>query len=97
MIMQMLDVAALVLVTVLGRGLFLLLWPYRECRWCRRGGLVAGSVPVRVLRRKPGRKRRRGGRCWRCKGSKLTRRLGSYHVYKVRESLGQAWAEWRSR
>jgi len=37
--------------------------------------------------------RRRGRRCWRCKGSKLTRRIGAKHVHKVKLSLQQAWAE----
>jgi hypothetical protein len=43
-------------------------------------------------------RRKKGGRCWRCKGRKLTRRLGSYHVHKVKLSLLQAWEErewWR--
>jgi hypothetical protein len=38
-------------------------------------------------------KKRRGRRCWRCKGTKLTRRLGAYHVHKVKLSLIQAWDE----
>jgi hypothetical protein len=37
--------------------------------------------------------RRRGRRCWRCKGSKLTRRIGAKTVHKVKLSLQQAWAE----
>jgi hypothetical protein len=32
-------------------------------------------------------------RCRRCKGAKLTRRLGAKHVHKVRLSLQQAWDE----
>lgn len=32
-------------------------------------------------------------RCRRCKGAKLTRRLGAKHVHKVRLSLRQAWEE----
>jgi hypothetical protein len=32
-------------------------------------------------------------RCRRCKGQKLTRRLGAKHVHKVKLSLAQAWAE----
>jgi hypothetical protein len=31
--------------------------------------------------------------CRRCKGAKLTRRLGAKHVHKVRLSLQQAWDE----
>jgi hypothetical protein len=32
-------------------------------------------------------------RCRRCKGRKLTRRLGAKQVHKVRLSLQQAWEE----
>ncbi len=39
--------------------------------------------------------RRRGRRCWRCKGTRQTRRLGARHVHKVRLSLLQAWDERR--
>lgn len=65
------------LLAVLGWGVFVLVSPYRACRWCRN---------------------RRGRSCWRCKGTKLTRRLGAYHVHKVKLSLIQAWEErewWR--
>jgi len=41
--------------------------------------------------------RRRKGRCWRCKGRRLTRRPGAYHVHKVKLSLLQAWDEWEWR
>ena len=34
-----------------------------------------------------------GLRCRRCKGTKLTRRIGAKHAHRVRLSLGQAWAE----
>ncbi len=37
--------------------------------------------------------RRVGRRCWRCKGSRQTRRIGARHVHKVRLSLRQAWDE----
>lgn len=43
-------------------------------------------------------KGKRGVRCWRCKGTKLTRRFGARLVHKVKLSLLQAWAErewWR--
>jgi hypothetical protein len=36
---------------------------------------------------------RLGLRCRRCRGSKLTRRLGARQVHKVKLSLAQAWAE----
>ena len=39
------------------------------------------------------RGRRVGRRCWRCKGSKLTMRIGAKHVHKVKLSLRQAWEE----
>lgn len=32
-------------------------------------------------------------RCRRCKGTRLTRRLGAQLVHKVKLSLQQAWAE----
>ena len=70
-------VAAFVLLAI-ARAVFVLVSPYRECRWCR------------------GRPRRRG--CWRCRGQRLTRRFGAYHVHKVKLSLLQAWEErerWR--
>jgi hypothetical protein len=39
------------------------------------------------------RERRNGRRCWRCKGTRLTRRLGSKQIHKVGLSLRQAWEE----
>jgi hypothetical protein len=38
-------------------------------------------------------RRRPGRRCWRCKGTRLTRRLGAQQVHKVKLSLLQAWEE----
>lgn len=32
-------------------------------------------------------------RCWRCKGSRMTRRIGAKQVHKVKLSLRQAWEE----
>lgn len=91
MIGHALQVAAVVLLAVLGRGVFLHYFPYRECRWCRPGGLAGGSLPARMAGAKPGKRRRRG--CWRCKGTRQTRRWGAYHVHKVKLSLLQAWDE----
>lgn len=91
MIMHALDLAAAVLSAILGRGLFLLIWPYRECRRCRPGGLLGGSLPARMAGHEPKRRRRRS--CRRCRGSRLTRRWGAFHVHKVKESLAQAWDE----
>ena len=88
-------VAAIALLA--GRLVYTFVKPYRECRWCRPGGLIGGSMPVRLLSSRPDR-RRRWESCWRCKGTRLTRRLGGYHVHKVRLSLLQAWDErewWR--
>ena len=56
---------------VLAWALFVLVKPYRTCRWCKN----------------------KKGRCWRCKGRKLTRRPGAYHVHKVKLSLLRAWTE----
>jgi hypothetical protein len=75
---HVIETAAAALTAILGWAVFVLVSPYRECRWCRD---------------KP---RRRG--CWRCKGTKLTRRFGAWPVHKVKLSLIQAWDErawWR--
>ena len=75
---------ALVLLLVTGRAILLYFKPYIECPWCRN--------------RKKCRLKQRGclihpRRCWRCKNTRLARRLGAYHVHKVKLSLLQAWAE----
>jgi hypothetical protein len=87
------ELAAVMLLAVLGRAVFLYLRPYRECRWCRRGGPLRASLLARAAghRARPKRKRR----CWRCKGTRLTRRLGAKRVHKVKLSLHQAWEERR--
>jgi len=85
------EVAAVVLVLIAGRAVFLHFWPWRECRWCRPGGLARGSWPARLLGAEPGKRRRR--RCWRCGNTKLTRRWGAFHVHYVKLSLIQAWNE----
>jgi hypothetical protein len=80
------HLVAAVPLAVLGWGLLVLAKPYRECRWCRKRGWL--SKVTRHGKR----------RCFRCKGRKLTRRLGAYHVHKVKLSLIQAWEErefWR--
>jgi hypothetical protein len=88
---QAVEVAAVVLVVIAGRAAFLHFWPYRPCRWCRPGGLLGGSLPARLVGAKTERRRKR--RCWRCRGTKLTRRWGAFHVHKVKLSLIQAWNE----
>ena len=93
-----LQLAAAVLLAILARGIFVLFAPYRTCRWCRPGGLVGGSLPARLAGHEPERKRKRKRRCWRCRGSRLTRRLGAKQVHKVKVSLLQTWDEresWR--
>lgn len=85
------TVAAFALLAVLGRGVFVYARPYRKCRWCRPGGLIRGSLLGRIAGHERRTRRRRG--CWRCKGTKLTRRLGARHMHRVRLSLQQAWAE----
>jgi hypothetical protein len=88
--------AAAVPLGILGWGLYAHFCPYRPCRWCRPGGLIGGSTAARLAGYKPERKP--GGQCWRCKRTRLTRRLGAYHVHKARLSLIQAWEErefWR--
>lgn len=86
-----LEAAAAVLLGALGWAVFVYLSPYGKCRWCRPGGLLGGSLLARIGGHEPRRSRKR--RCWRCKGAKLTRRLGAKHVHKVRLSLQQAWDE----
>jgi hypothetical protein len=87
------TVTLIVLLAVLGRAVFVFFSPYRECRWCRPGGLIGGSLLGRIAGHEP--KRRRGRHCWRCKRTKQTRRLGARQVHKVRMSLLQAWDERR--
>ena len=69
-----LEVAGIVLLAVLGWGVFAYCSPFRACRWCRN-------------RRRPGR------RCWRCKGTRMTRRLGAKTVHKMKLAVQQAWEE----
>jgi hypothetical protein len=88
---QAMEVAAAALVAIAARAVFLHFGPYRECRWCRKGGLIRGSWPARLLGVEPGKRKRRS--CWRCKNDKLTRRWGAFHVHKVKLSLIQAWEE----
>jgi hypothetical protein len=76
---------------IVGRGLFVYFKPYRECRWCRRGGLAGGTWLAHLLGHKP--KRRPRGRCWRCSGRRLTRRWGAWHAHKIKDSIAQARAE----
>lgn len=68
--------AGLVLLGVLGWAVYVLLSPYRKCRWCELF-------------------KRFRLRCRRCKGTRLTRRLGAKQVHKVKLSLRQAWEERR--
>lgn len=90
--MVVLQLAAAGLLGIAGRLVFAYFLPYRTCRWCRRGGLIGGSVPARLAGHEPKRKRRRR-RCGRCKGTRLTRRWGAWHSHKIKDSIAQAWAE----
>ena len=85
------TVAAIILLGVLVRAVFMLVSPERECRWCRPGGFLGGSLLARMSGHKPRRSRKR--RCWRCKRTKRTWRLGARQVHKVKLSLLQAWEE----
>lgn len=88
-----LTLAALVLLAITGRAVFVYFSPERECRWCRPGGLIGGSLPAKMAGHEPSSRRRR--RCWRCKRTRRTWRLGARHVHKVKLSLLQAWDERR--
>lgn len=91
-----LEILAAVLVSIALRGLFLVLWPYRPCRWCRPGGVLGGSAAARLAGHEPERERR--GSCWRCKGTRITRRLGARTAHRVKLVLAEAWQErefWR--
>jgi hypothetical protein len=85
------EVAAVILLAVLGRAAIAYFSPYRKCRWCRPGGLYFGSVPAWIIGHKPRPRRKR--RCWRCKGTRMTRRLCAKTVHKMKLSVQQAWAE----
>ena len=73
------EVAGVLLLAVLGRGLAVLIWPYKDCGWCKN--------------RKEHPRPWNRGRCWFCHGSRLRRRLGAGLVHKVKLSLIQAWNE----
>jgi hypothetical protein len=88
---HVLDLIALVLVLILGRGIFLYFRPWRECRWCRPGGVLGGSWLARLAGHEPKRRPKRG--CWRCSRRRQTRRWGAWHVHKVKDSLIRAWQE----
>jgi hypothetical protein len=86
-----LEVTGLVLLAILGRAVFVYIRSYRVCRWCRPGGLLGGSLLARMAGHEPRRRRKR--RCWRCKGTRMTRRLGAKLVHKIKLSVQQAWEE----
>jgi hypothetical protein len=76
-----LEGAGLILLAVLVWAVFVYCSPYRPCRWCadrRRPGRAAGAARAR---------------CWRCKGTRMTRRLGSRVVHKMKLAVQQAWEE----
>jgi hypothetical protein len=91
--MRVLEMVAVILLAVAGRAVFVYFSPYRTCRWCRSGGLVGGSLLARIGGHQPRAKRKRG--CWRCRGTRLTRRLGAKQAHKTRISLQQGWEERR--
>jgi hypothetical protein len=86
-----LKLAGIVLLSVLGRAVFVYIRSYRTCRWCRPGGLLFGSILARMAGHEP--RPRRGRRCWRCKGTRMTRRLGAKTVHKMKLAVQQAWEE----
>jgi len=89
--MHVLDLIALGLVLLLARLAFVHFKPWRECRWCRPGGLIGGSWLARAVDDAPRRKRKR--RCWRCKNKRLTRRWGAWHTHKAVDSFRRALEE----
>ena len=93
---ELLEVVAALGAGVVLRWLFLLIKPYRPCRWCRPGGFFGGSIVARLL--DPGRERKRRAGCSRCRGARLTRRLGAKTAHRVKIVLTEAWQDrefWR--
>lgn len=89
----MLRDIAIVLAVLVVRLAWVHFHEYRECRWCRRGGLLGGSLPARMAGHKAPRRRRKG--CRRCRGTRLTRRWGAWHTHKLALSLQRALDERR--
>ena len=83
--------AAIIAVTL--RGVFLLICPYRPCRWCRPGGFIGGSILGRAAGHEAAARNRAG--CRRCRGVRRTRRLGAKTAHRVKLVLAEAWTEWR--
>ncbi len=79
------------LLALLGRVAFAYFSPYRTCRWCRPRRRIGARGAAPLPGPRPGRGRKRG--CWRCRGRRLTRRLGAWHSHKVKDSIARAWAE----
>jgi hypothetical protein len=79
MIAHITGALAVLLVLIAVRGLFVLIWPYKTCGWCKN------------RRQHPRPWNRRG--CWFCGSTRMRRRLGAGLVHKVKLSLIQAWDE----
>ena len=77
--MIIIDGLAVLFAAIAARALFLLIWPYKTCGWCKH----------RARRRRPWNRRS----CWFCHNTRLRRRLGAGLVHKVKLSLAQAWRE----
>ena len=84
-------VAALVLLAVLGRAVFIYFRPERACRWCRPGGLIRGSLVGRGS--SPISRRGASGAAGAARPPGATWRLGARHVHELKLSLQQAWDE----
>ena len=92
-----LHLIALILLAILGPLVCVYFCTHRECRHCRPGGLIGGSLPARLAGHEPRPRRRRKRLCLRCGGQQLTRRWGAYHMQKLKLSLLEAWEDWRDR
>ena len=63
------------LAATVGYGIWAYTHPWRPCPWCGGKGTNRGST------------KRRSGRCWRCKGTKQVKTLGSRMLRKAVRSL----------
>ena len=59
--------------------------PWRDCPRCQGSGRNRLST------------RRRRGKCWRCKGTREVRTLGSRALHRTARSARTGWRTWRGK